>query len=78
MTAKGPSHRQHGIYLSKIQPLMHRPSLVMKAIGLCEWRLLLQSFILQPAVEYTPLATPPECFITEARSQGLLQPPHHT
>ena len=39
--------------------------MVMKAIGLCEWRLLFQSFILQPVVEYTPLATLLECFITE-------------
>lgn len=38
----------------------------MKAIGLREWRrLLFQSFILQPGVEYTPLATPFECFITD-------------
>lgn len=44
---------------------MHRASVVMKAIGLREWRLLFQSFILQPCVEYTPLATPLECFITD-------------
>ncbi len=53
------------VYLDKIQPLMHRASVVMKAIGLCEWRLLFQSFILQPGVEYTPLATLLECFITD-------------
>lgn len=56
---------RHNIYLSKIQPLIHRASMVMKAIGLCEWRLVFQSFILQPGVEYTPLATPLECFITD-------------
>lgn len=55
----------HNVYLSKIQPLMHRASVVMKAIGLCEWRSLFQSFILQPGVEYTPLATLRECFITD-------------
>lgn len=58
---------------------MHRASILMKAIGLCEWRLLFQGFILQPGVEYTPLATPFECFITDGpRSQGLVQPSHHT
>lgn len=51
--------------LNKIQTLMHRATGVMKVIVLREWRLLLQSFILQPCVEYTPLATPLECFITE-------------
>lgn len=56
---------RHNVYLSKILPLMRRPTVVMKAIGLCEWRLLFQSFILQPVFEYTPLATPLECFITE-------------
>lgn len=56
---------RRNVYFSKIQPLMHRASILMKAIGLCEWRLLFQSFILQPGVEYTPLATPFECFITD-------------
>lgn len=37
----------------------------MKAIALCDWRLLFQSFILQPGVEYSHLATPFECFITD-------------
>lgn len=49
----------------------------MKAIGLCEWRLLFQSFILQPGVEYTPLATPLECFITD-QIPGAGTNPHHT
>lgn len=36
----------HNVYFSKIQRLMRRASILMKAIGLCEWRLLFQSFIL--------------------------------
>lgn len=56
---------RRNVYFSKIQPLMHRALILMKAIGLREWRLLFQSFILQPGVEYTPPATPFECFITD-------------
>ena len=52
--------------------------MVMKAIGLCEWRLLFQSFILQPGVEYTPLATPLECFITDQIPGVGTTPSSHT
>lgn len=52
-------------------------SMLMKAIGLCEWRLLFQSFILQPSVEYTSMETPLECFITDP-IPGVASTPHHT
>lgn len=68
---------RHNIYLTEIQPLMHRASVVMKAIGFCEWRLLFQSFILQPCVEYTPLATPLECFITDQIPRAGTTPSSH-
>lgn len=57
---------------------MQGASVVMKAIGLCEWRLLFQSFILQPGVEYTPLATPLECFITDQIPGVGTTPSSHT